>query len=205
MQMIPSAEAIGQGDCEASKTTGARTFVTRVAFTHAATLCNASGSRSEGWKTRTREISRKINDVLARAACDFEDDALRRQDIPKDTENEIAIAQCCRGILAGVVHHHPHAFPELGPQNSRLGKSRGNRRMSAHCCCQRPCASASHSIATCPFSKITASRGIATKFVDRTRAFFRTADHAARALPAAQKASEGSRNSARARQNRFAR
>ncbi len=33
MQMIPSAEAIGQGDCEASKTTGARTFVTRVAFT----------------------------------------------------------------------------------------------------------------------------------------------------------------------------
>ena len=37
MQMIPSAEAIGQGDCEASKTTGARTFVTRVAFTHAAT------------------------------------------------------------------------------------------------------------------------------------------------------------------------
>ena len=52
MQMIPSAEAIGQGDCEASKTIGARTFVTRVAFTHAATLCNASGSRSEGWKTR---------------------------------------------------------------------------------------------------------------------------------------------------------
>ena len=28
------------------------------------------------------------------------------------------------------------------------------------------------------FSEITASRGIATKFVDRTRAFFRTADHA---------------------------
>ena len=156
MQMIPSAEAIGQGDCEASKTIGARTLVTRVAFTHAATLCNASGSRSEGWKTRTREISRKINDVLARAACDFEDDALRRQDITKDTENEIAIAQCRRGILAGVVHHHPRALPELGSQNSRSGKSRGNRRMSAHCCCQRPCASASHSIATCPFSKITA-------------------------------------------------
>jgi hypothetical protein len=52
MQMIPSAEAIGQGDCEASRTTGARTFVTRMAFTHAATLCSASGSRSEGWKTR---------------------------------------------------------------------------------------------------------------------------------------------------------
>ena len=26
LEMIPSAEAIGQGDCEASKTTGARTF-----------------------------------------------------------------------------------------------------------------------------------------------------------------------------------
>ena len=142
MQMIPSAEATGHGDCEASKTTGERTFVTRVAFTHAATLCSASGSRSEGWKTRTREISRKINDVLARAACDFEDDALRRQDIPKDTENEIANAQCCRSILAGVVHH-PQAFPELGTQNSPLGKSRRNRRMSAHWCCQRPRVSAS--------------------------------------------------------------
>ena len=117
MQIIPSAEAIGQGDWEASRTTGARTFVTRVAFAHAATLCNASGSRSEGWKTRLREISRKMNDVLARAACDFEDDALRRQHITKDTENEIAIAQCCGCILARVVHL-PHAFPELGPQNS---------------------------------------------------------------------------------------
>ena len=44
-----------------------------------------------------------MNDVLARAARDFEDDALCRQDITKDIENEIAIAQCCRGILAGVV------------------------------------------------------------------------------------------------------
>jgi len=33
-----------------------------------------------------------MNDVLARAARDFEDDALRRQDITKDTENEVAIA-----------------------------------------------------------------------------------------------------------------
>jgi hypothetical protein len=39
IQMIPSAEAIGQGDCEASKTIiGGRTFVTHVAFTHAAAL-----------------------------------------------------------------------------------------------------------------------------------------------------------------------
>ena len=93
-------------------------LVTRVAFTHAATLCNASGSRSEGWKTRTREISGKIDDVLARAACDFEDDALRRQDITKDTENEIAIAQCCRGVLAKVVYHphgHCHIWQEEAP------------------------------------------------------------------------------------------
>jgi len=33
-----------------------------------------------------------MNDVLARAARDFEDDALGRQDFTKDTENEIAIA-----------------------------------------------------------------------------------------------------------------
>ena len=91
MQMIPSAEAIGQGDCETSRTVGARTLVTRVAFTHAATLCNASGSIG-GLENETREISRKMNDVLARAACDFEGQALRRQDITKDTENEIAIA-----------------------------------------------------------------------------------------------------------------
>ena len=38
------------------------------------------------------EISGKMNDVLARAACDFEDDARRRQDFTKDAENEIAIA-----------------------------------------------------------------------------------------------------------------
>jgi hypothetical protein len=37
-----------------------------------------------------------MDDVLARAAGDFEDDAIRRQDITKDTENEIAIAQRCR-------------------------------------------------------------------------------------------------------------
>jgi hypothetical protein len=33
-----------------------------------------------------------MNDVLARAACDFENDTPLRQDIPEDIENEIAIA-----------------------------------------------------------------------------------------------------------------
>src|SRR5580700_4271009 len=52
MQIIPSADAIGQTECKASRAMGARTFVTPVAFTHAATLSRASGSGSEGWKTR---------------------------------------------------------------------------------------------------------------------------------------------------------
>ena len=38
MQMIPSADAIGQTECDASRAMGARTFVTLVAFTQAATL-----------------------------------------------------------------------------------------------------------------------------------------------------------------------
>ncbi len=41
---------------------------------------------------RDWEISRKMDDVLARAACDFENDARRRQNISKHIENEIAIA-----------------------------------------------------------------------------------------------------------------
>jgi hypothetical protein len=57
MQMMPSAEAIGQDDREASRTIGARTFVTSAAFIHAATLSRASGSGSEGWKTRLGDFS----------------------------------------------------------------------------------------------------------------------------------------------------
>jgi hypothetical protein len=41
MQIIPSADAIGQTECKASRAMGARTFVTSVAFTHAATLSRA--------------------------------------------------------------------------------------------------------------------------------------------------------------------
>jgi len=50
-------------------------------------------------ESETWEISRKMNDVLSRAACDFEDDTRHRQDIAKDVENEIAIAYCCRGSV----------------------------------------------------------------------------------------------------------
>jgi hypothetical protein len=37
-----------------------------------------------------------MNDVLTRAACDFEDDTRHRQDV----ENEIAIAYCRRRVPA---------------------------------------------------------------------------------------------------------
>ena len=60
-------------------------------------------------ESETREISRKVNDVLTRAACDFDDDARHRQDIAKDIENEVAIADCCGRVLA-VIDHLPLTF-----------------------------------------------------------------------------------------------
>ena len=45
MQMIPSADAIGQTECDAPRAMGARTFVTPVAFTQAPILDRASRSR----------------------------------------------------------------------------------------------------------------------------------------------------------------
>ena len=50
-----------------------------------------------------------MNDVLTRAACDLEDDTRHRQDISKDIENEIAIADCRRRVLA-VIDHLPRTF-----------------------------------------------------------------------------------------------
>jgi hypothetical protein len=60
-----------------------------------------------------REMSREMDDVLARTAGNFEDDAVRRQDITQDSENDVAIAQRCGGMLA-VVLHSTHALPEHG-------------------------------------------------------------------------------------------
>jgi hypothetical protein len=60
-------------------------------------------------ENETGEVSRKMNDVLARAACDFEDDTRRRQDIAKDIENEIAITYCRRRVLA-VIRHLSRTF-----------------------------------------------------------------------------------------------
>jgi hypothetical protein len=60
-------------------------------------------------ESEAREISRKMNDVLTRAACDFEDDTRHRQDISKDIENEIAIAYC-RGRVLAVIDHLPRTF-----------------------------------------------------------------------------------------------
>ena len=64
MQIIPSADAIGQTECKVPMAMGARTFVTPVAFTHAATLSWASGSGSEGWKTRAGKYL-GMHDMLA--------------------------------------------------------------------------------------------------------------------------------------------
>jgi hypothetical protein len=63
MQMLPSADAIGQFDCEASRAMGARTLVARAAFAQAPILGRASGS--ESLENESREISREIDDMLA--------------------------------------------------------------------------------------------------------------------------------------------
>ena len=52
-------------------------------------------------ENEARKIRRKMDDVLARATCDFKDDARLRQDIVKDIENEITIAQRRRHITGG--------------------------------------------------------------------------------------------------------
>jgi hypothetical protein len=62
------------------------------------------GIRIGRLENEAREISRTMNDVLVRATCDLKDDARRWQDIAKDIENEIAIAQCRRRILPVVGH-----------------------------------------------------------------------------------------------------
>jgi hypothetical protein len=49
-------------------------------------------------------MSRKMNDVLAGAACDFDDDTPRRQDAAKDIKNEIAITYGCRRVLPMIGH-----------------------------------------------------------------------------------------------------
>jgi hypothetical protein len=53
--------------------------------------------------------------VLTRAACDFKDDTRHRQDIAKDTENEIAIAYC-RGRVPAVIGHLRSALTWLWPR-----------------------------------------------------------------------------------------
>jgi hypothetical protein len=50
-----------------------------------------------------------MNDVLTRAACDFEDDARHRQDVAKDIEDEIAIAYCRGRVLAMIGHFLTHS------------------------------------------------------------------------------------------------
>ena len=75
-----------------------------------------------------------MNYVLTRAACDFEDDTRRRQDIAKDIENEIAIADC-RGRVLSVIGHLPRTFDlALAPPTPRafvaeFSRDFGSRRL----------------------------------------------------------------------------
>jgi hypothetical protein len=71
MQMIPSADAIGQTECDASRARGAHTFVTRVAFIQPATLSRASSSGSEGRKTRAGKCLAKWTMCSPEPACHF--------------------------------------------------------------------------------------------------------------------------------------
>ena len=131
MQIIPLAEAIGQGDCEASRTIGVRTFV-NVHGLHPRrdTLARRLGSRSEGWKTRSGQIFGEANDVLARAAGDFKDRAPCRQDLTKDIKNKIAIARR-RGRILAMVAHIPHALLEFRSQRRWKSKTRCYRLKSS--------------------------------------------------------------------------
>src|SRR5580700_6775283 len=85
---------------------------------HIRDLCglHPCGDTQQGFRFRigrleneAREISRKMNDVLTRAACDFEDDARHRQDVAKDIEDEIAIAYCRGRVLAMIGHFLTHS------------------------------------------------------------------------------------------------
>jgi hypothetical protein len=57
----------------------------------------------------------EMEDVLTRATCDLKDDSRRWQDVAKDIENEIPIAQCGGRILA-VFAHCAHALLKRRPQ-----------------------------------------------------------------------------------------
>jgi hypothetical protein len=85
-----------------------------------------------------------MNDVLTRAACDFEDDTCRRHNIAKDIENEIAIPYRRRCVLA-VIGHLPHTFNSaLAPLRRRafvaevsgnsVRRVYGTASLSHHCC-----------------------------------------------------------------------
>jgi hypothetical protein len=63
---------------------------------------------------REPQIFREMDDMLARAACDFKDDTRHRQGIATNIENEVAITKCRRRTLA-VAAHLPTALRELRP------------------------------------------------------------------------------------------
>jgi hypothetical protein len=64
MQMIPSADAIGQTECDASSAMGARTFVTGALLSVAAWIKATHPVQDRKVENESREISRRMDDVL---------------------------------------------------------------------------------------------------------------------------------------------
>jgi hypothetical protein len=80
------------------------------------------GDTQQGFRFRigrleneAREISRKMNDVLTRAARDFEDETRHRKDIAKDIENEIAISVRSQARTGGDRSSSSHIQLGFGP------------------------------------------------------------------------------------------
>ena len=80
MQMIPSAEAIGQGESKRPESLAGAHWGHPWPSSSRDTLQRV-GLAIGGLEEETRELLRELDDVLALAACDFEDDALCREDI----------------------------------------------------------------------------------------------------------------------------
>src|ERR1700751_27797 len=99
--MIPSADAIGQTDCDASTAMGARTFVTCATFTHAATLSRASGSGSEGWRTRAGKSLTNWTTCSPDPLATPSMTPRCRQDITEDIENENCDSVVSQGHTGG--------------------------------------------------------------------------------------------------------
>ena len=89
MQIIPSADAIGQTECKASRAMGARTFVTPVAFRRSI-ACDKTSSFSEAACGRSgfRKWATRVDHLIGRTINDF---ATRTREIASEFEVEFIL------------------------------------------------------------------------------------------------------------------